>query len=182
MEKNTEKHEIPLGKPARVGNYKLWRSGKQVGKGKNKYSIEQINVSSIDGDWQIKIPATVGMFSMIRDLYADGNDRMLEFFFNNMMYVSIVPNGYYHKAVDMVSTVFANPDLLNEEDEQHELLVDNVKALIKGFLEWRKEYDKIVSSSEPTDEEMMNDEVADEMMSSVDEIELQLSEKDTKQE
>ena len=81
-----------------------------------------------------------------------------------MMYASIVANGYFHHAINIVATIYANPNLLDENDEQHEMLMNNVKSLIKGFVEWRKEYDKRMSANEPTEDEMKNEQVAEEIL------------------
>ena len=160
-----EQRKIPFGKAVRVGNFKVWRGRKVLGVGKGKQEIEQINISSLDGDWQIKIPATYEMFAAIRGLYAQGNqEARLSTIFGNMMYESIVANGYFHHAINIVSTIYANPNLLDENDEQHEMLMNNVKSLIKGFVEWRKEYDKRMSANEPTEDEMKNEQVAEEIL------------------
>ena len=41
--------KIPFVKPARVGNYKVWRTKTTLGKGKDKYDVEQICVSDLEG-------------------------------------------------------------------------------------------------------------------------------------
>lgn len=163
----TEKKEIPFGKPARVGNFKIWRGRKITGRGNGKMSIDQINISSLDGEWQVKIPSTVGMFAMIRSLFADGDVGNLDVFFQNMMYASLVPNGYFHRAINMISMIYAYPNVLDENDKQHEMLVNNAKALIKGFLEWRKTYDEHTAANEPTDEDIRNENMAEDVLKEV---------------
>lgn len=168
---HTEKVRIPFGKPARVGNFKVWRSNKQLGKGKDKFEVEQINVSTLDESWHIKIPATFEMFGLIGSLFAEHTDKIadkrtgqLATIFGNMLYASCISNGYFQRAVNICATIYANPTLLKEEDENHENLMKDVKSLIAGFLEWRKEFDKQMSSNEPTEEDMNHDQVADEML------------------
>lgn len=144
-------------KPVRVGNYKLWRS---------KRDFEQINVSTLDGLWQVKISASVGMFSIIRELYASGTeDGALEYLFNNMMYVSVVPNGYFHRAVSMISSLYLYPNLLREGDDGHDAFMDDVRSLISEYLEWRKGMDEYMASHEPDDLEMSGDHTSDVLMS-----------------
>ncbi len=182
--KKTEKMEIPFVKPARVGNFKVWRSKmkltveptdeqrKQVlekSGGRKKavsrsIDIEQINVSILDGTWHIKIPSTYEMFGMIRDLYGEGMTARLQTIFGNMMYASCVANGYFQQAVNFCAQIYANPSLLSEDDEGHDELMKNVDALIKGFQEWRKAYDAKVAESEPTEEDMKEDQVAEDMI------------------
>ena len=163
-----EKKEIPFGKPARVGNFKIWRGRKITGRGNGKMSIDQINISSLDEEWQVKIPATYEMFAAIRGLYAQGNqEARLSTIFGNMMYASIVANGYFHHAINIVATIYANPNLLDENDKQHEMLVNNAKALIKGFLEWRKRYNEQTAANEPTDEDIRNENMAEDVLKEV---------------
>ena len=182
--KNAGKREIPFVKPARVGNFKVWRSKmkltveptdeqrKQVVEksgGRKKavsrsIDIEQINVSILDGTWHIKIPSTYEMFGMIRDLYTEGMDARLMTIFGNMMYASCVANGYFQQGINFCAQVYANPSLLSEGNDGHDELMKNVDALIKGFLEWRKSYDAHVAENEPTEEEMKADQVAEEMI------------------
>ena len=158
--------DIPFGKPSQVGNYRIWRGKINTGRGKNKMSLEQINVCDIEGVWQVKIPSTVGMFAMIRDLYGKGDNVTLEALFGNMMYASIIPNGYFHQAINIIATIYAHPNLLDEDDDEHKTLVGNVRALVKGFLRWRKEYDKRMAGDEQSEQDIMNDEVVGEMLTS----------------
>jgi len=171
-----ERREIPFVKPARVGNFKVWRSRKSIGKGKDKVDIEQINVSTLDESWQIKIPATFSMFALISELYESNelngpkkNDGgRLASIFGNMLYASCVANGYFQQAIQMCAAIYANPTVLNEEDEAHSSFMKDVKALIAGFLDWRKDYEKKIASESSTDDDMKNDEVAEEMIEVVD--------------
>lgn len=167
----TDDNKIPTGKPARIGNFKVWRTKKELGKGKGKAMIEQINVSTLDGDWQIKIPATFEMFGLIRSLFAEHTNShsdqragQLATIFGNFLYASCIPNGYFQRAINLCATIYSNPKLLTEEDENHKSLMKAVNGLIAGFLEWRKEYDKWVAENEPTEADMKSDEVAEEML------------------
>ena len=167
----TDDNKIPTGKPARIGNFKVWRTKKIFGKGKGKSSIEQINISTLDESWQVKIPATFDMFGILSTLFADYSrdnsdlrEGQLATFFGNMFYVSSISNGYFQRAVNICATLYANPTLLTEEDENHKSLMKDVNGLITGFLEWRKEYDKWVAENEPTEADMKSDEVAEDMI------------------
>ena len=57
--------------------------------------------------------------------------------------------------------------VLDENDKQHEMLVNNAKALIKGFLEWRKTYDEHTAANEPTDEDIRNENMAEDVLKEV---------------
>ena len=179
MNKNTEKKfEIPFVKPARIGNFKVWRSKSTIGNGKSKVNVEQINISTLDEIWQVKIPATFEMFSLIRDLFAehtsgitDQREAQLSSIFGNMLYASCIANGYFHRAINICATIYANPNLLKEDDENHENIINDVKALIDGFLEWREKYDKHLSENKPSDEDLSGDQIAEEILDELSELE-----------
>ena len=155
MEDSVKK--IPFVKPVHIGNFKVWRS--------KKVDVEQINVSTLDDCWQIKIPETVEMFHLVTDLYGENTTErisQLEVIFSNMMYVSVVPNGYFQQGIQLLATVYSNPKLLTRRDKGHRKILKDVKALRKGFLEWVSMYKDSTILDEPTDEEWERDELADE--------------------
>lgn len=179
---------IPFVKPSRVGNFKLWRSRFQMSvepsfeerkdasetRGRvrrKKMDIECINVSNLDGTWKVQIPATFEMFSVLDMLYADyygepgeSKDRaesILACLLGNMMYASTIGNGYYHRALEIVATCYAHPDILREDSESNADLKKNVDALTDAFLQWRKAYDERVAQQEPTEEDLKHDDIAD---------------------
>lgn len=161
----SEPRKIPYGKPARVGNYRIWRSKYPVGKGKDKDFIDQINVGNLDGTWQVKVPATFEMYAILTELYADeGKQGILAEYVNNMAFVTITGNGYFQRAVELVAIAYANPSLLTKKDKQHKPFVKNSEALIKAFLEWRKVYDERVKLDEPTEQDDRQDEIAGQML------------------
>lgn len=161
--------KIPFIKPARVGNYKIWRTKTTLGKGKDKYDVEQICVSDLEGVWQVRIPETNGMFAAISGLYADESlAPSLSTIFANMLMVSTIPNGYFHRAVQMCSAVYFNPDLLRKRKERKDL-VKEAKRLIEDFLQWRDVYDAQVKENAPTEEQERSDEVLEEMLDEIDE-------------
>ena len=170
MEKENKNKEIPFVKPARIGNFKIWRNRKAIGKGREKAVIEQINISNLDEGWQIKIPETFEMFAMIRDLYAETTGGVAEqrksqlsTFFVNMLYASCVANGFFQRGINLCAAIYTNPSLLKEGDSNHERLMKDVHELIAGFLEWRKAYDAKVAENEPTEKDIDNEAKAEEM-------------------
>lgn len=165
--------KIPFVKPARVGNYKIWRTKATVGKGKDKYDVEQICVSDLEGVWQVRIPETNVMFSAVSGLYADEElAGSLSTIFANMLMVSSIPNGFFHRAVQMCSALYFNPDLLRKKKERKDL-VKEAKKLVEDFLEWREVYESQVKGNEPTEEQEHSDEVLEEMLDEVDKQEKQ---------
>ena len=161
----SEPRKIPYGKPARLGNYRIWRSKCPVGKGKEKDFIDQVNIGNLDGTWQVRIPATFEMYAILTELYADeGKQEILAEYVNNMAFVTITGNGYFQRAVELVAIAYANPSLLTKKDKQHKAFVKNAEALIKAFLEWRKVYDERVKLDEPTEQDDRQDEIAGQML------------------
>lgn len=161
----SEPRKIPYGKPARAGNYRIWRSKYPVGKGKDKDFIDQINVGNLDGTWQVKVPATMEMYAILTELYADeSKQEILAEYVNNMAFVTITGNGYFQRSVELVAIAYANPSLLTKKDKQHKAFVKNAEALIKAFLEWRKVYDERVKLDEPTEQDDRQDETASQML------------------
>ena len=176
----TKQSVIPFGKPARIGNFKIWKSKFELGadvegkKGKKrKVTIDCINVSILDGSWTVRIPQTFEQFAMLslayswsqsedKDEQVKGTDY-LRTAISNMYYVSCICNGFYHHGVEMVTSAYADPDLLKENERGVAFLKD-AKLTIERFLEWRKGYDEMVSAGEPSDRELHQDEIAEQAM------------------
>lgn len=160
--------KIPFIKPARVGNYKVWRTKVTAGKGKDKLDIEQICVSDLEGLWQTKVPQTSECFAMLTELYADErNNGALSSIFTNMLAMSSIYNGYFHRAVQMCMSVYFNPDLLRNKKERKDLIKE-AKRLADDFLQWREAYDAQAKENAPTEEQERSDEVLEEMLDEVD--------------
>ena len=133
--------KIPFIKPARVGNYKIWRTRVTAKKGKDKFDIEQICVSDLEGAWVTKVPQTSECFAMLTGLYADErNEGALSSIFTNMLAMSSIYNGYFHRAVQMCLSIYFNPDLLRKKKERKDLIKE-AKRLAEDFLLWREAYD-----------------------------------------
>ena len=193
-EKKTEKISmIPFGKPARIGNFKIWKSKFELvsdpteeqrrkvaeesrGKKKavrQKVTIDCINVSILDGSWTVRIPQTFEQFAMLSLAYSwslsedkDEQVKGLDYLrtaISNMYYVSCICNGFYHHGVEMVTSAYADPDLL-KENERGVAFLKNAKQTIERFLEWRKGYDKLAGTGEPSDRELHQDEIAEQAM------------------
>lgn len=189
----TEQSAIPFGKPARIGNFKIWKSKFELvsdpseeqrkkvaeesrGKKKavrRKVTIDCINVSVLDGSWMVRIPQTFEQFAMLSLAYSwslsededeqvKGNDY-LRTAISNMYYVSCICNGFYHHGVEMVTSAYADPDLL-KETKRGEAFLKDVKDTIERFLVWRKEYEKHVKENEPTEQDLHQEEIAEEAM------------------
>ena len=169
MEKEIKNH-IPYGNADRVGNFKVWRGDYAIHTDNGKSEIPCVYVSTLDGTWQTRIPATWEMYGHLMLAYNDfkSDDKehsehgelVLRTIFSNMLYVSSVGNGYYQQALNFVATVYANPSLLTDK-KQYKAVKDDTKRLIGEFLEWRKMYDESARRNEPTPEEEHQEELAE---------------------
>lgn len=162
------RRKIPFVKPARVGNYKIWRTRVSAGKGKDKTDIEQICVSDLEGLWQTKVPQTSECYAMLSELFADErNDGALSSILTNMLAMSSIYNGYFHRAVQMCLSIYFNPDLLRKRKERKDLIKE-AKMLAEDFLQWRGVYDAQVKENAPTEEQERSEEVLEEMLEEID--------------
>lgn len=162
--------KIPFVRPARVGNYKVWRNKTTVGKGKDRYNVEQICISDLEGVWQVRIPETNVMFAAISGLYADESlTPSLSTIFSDMLMVTSIPNGYFHRAVQMCSAMYFNPDLLRNRKERKDM-VKEAKKLVDDFLGWRDVYEAQVRENAPTEEQERHDEVMEEMLEETEKV------------
>ncbi len=164
---------IPSGRPARMGNFRLWKTLTVVGKGKSKTNVECINVSDLDGTWLVRIPQTYEMFGMLTVAYQwsqseDMEERrrgngFIRTAISNMFYVSSVCNGFFHHGIEMVAAAYANPTLLQDTKEGQSFMAD-AKDSIERFLVWRKEYEKHIKENEPTEQDLHQENIAEEAM------------------
>lgn len=126
---------IPFSKPARIGNYKIWRSRYSVKDGKEKMDVECVNVSNLDGAWMVRIPSTSQMFGFVCDQYAtvdtDTRDKFLCMVFQNMMNICLTPSPALHDALFFLTEMMAFPYLLLSEKEMMERMKKGMKEL--GF-------------------------------------------------
>lgn len=197
VSQQTGQSSIPFGKPARIGNFKIWKSKFELvsdpteeqrkkvaeesgGKKKairQKVTIDCINVSILDGSWMVRIPQTFEQFAMLslayswslsedKDEQVKGRDY-LRTAISNMYYVSCICNGFFHHGVEMVTSAYADPDLLKENERGVAFLKD-AKLTIERFLEWRKGYDELVEAGEPSDRELHQEEIAEKAMEILD--------------
>ena len=124
---NTEKKVIPFGKAVRVGNYKVWRSTINLGGRNAGFSVQQINVSNLDGSWQVKIPETQKMFATITMCYQDNKEDFLEVMFANMLTVCLNNNEYLHDGFNILNQLIITPYLMLPESEMIEYLREGCK-------------------------------------------------------
>ena len=125
--------EIPYNRAVRVGNFKLWRSKYVITGGKEKTSIDALNISNLDGSWMTRIPATEAMFGYICRQYAvfDENirEQMLSMVLGNMINVCLIPSETLHDAFSFLVEMMAFPYNLLPEKEMEKRMKDNMKHL-----------------------------------------------------
>ena len=136
--------------------------------------IETINISDLFGGWKITIPQTMEMFGYLTRLYSDWKDinatdeernnafQGLRTLLSNMLYVTSVGNGYFHHGVEIVSAIYARPTILDDNDEKHDFLINDVKRTCDEYRVWRAAYTAEMAKHEPTEQEMKQEDIAEE--------------------
>ena len=173
---HTGQGRIPFGRPARIGNFKIWKSKFTFDKDADGKKIKPqivgycINVSILDDSWIVRIPQTFEMFGMLTVAYqwyksdnAEERKRGLDFLrtaMSNIFYVSSICNGFYHHGVEMLTSAYADPSVLRDT-ENGRAFIEDVKGTVSRFLSWREEFDKHVSASEPTEQDIRQEELAE---------------------
>ena len=123
---------IPYGKAVRVGSFKLWRGKYNIASGKEKAFIDCLHVSSLDGAWMVRIPATSQMFATIMQGYATVDETLRENFIGmivtNIYNLSTIPSVALHDAFHFLMEMMAFPYLLLPEKEMEKRMKEGMKA------------------------------------------------------
>ena len=126
-------NNIPYLKPARVGNFKVWRGRYTVKVDKEKQDIECINVSNLDGSWRVQIPSTMMMYATIADAFNTTDDNLREQFlgmvFTNMYNCSTCSSEALHDAFFFLVEMMTFPYLILPEKEMVKRMKGKMKAL-----------------------------------------------------
>ena len=139
---------IPFGKAVRVGNFKLWR-GKYVLSGKEKSSIDCLHVSSLDGTWMTRVPATSGMFTTICNGYATTEDddlraEFLGMIFSEMYDICNRSSEALHDAFHFLLEMMQFPYLLLSEKEMSRRMKSTMQAAGIGKEQQKEHIAKMV--------------------------------------
>ena len=139
---------IPYGRAVRVGNYKLWR-GKYVLSGKERTRIDCIYVSSLDGTWMTRIPATSGMFTTICNGYANTTDddlraEFLGMIFSDMYDICNRSSEALHDAFHFLLEMMQFPYLLLSEKEMARRMKSTMQAAGIGREQQKEHIAKMV--------------------------------------
>ncbi len=150
--------EIPYNRAVRVGNFKLWRSKYVIAGGKEKTSIDSLNISNLDGSWMTRIPATSGMYSLFLAQYAtveeELRDNVLGMIMTNQLNVCLTPSPALHDALFFLTEMMSFPYNLLPEKEMVKRMKDNMKKLgvdkkqadehISKMVEYRKQLYELI--------------------------------------
>lgn len=132
--------EIPFGKPARIQNFKMWRTHVKVGK---KETIEAIVISNLEGTWKVQIPQTYLMFSAIKDLY--GTENLEDFnilfsFLTNFNLCTQISHGDFQNFLILAVYGYMHPEVLEEGFEpenkkflSHDEFMQRIKLGIESY-------------------------------------------------
>lgn len=150
--------EIPYNRAVRVGNFKLWRSKYVITGGKEKTSIDALNISNLDGSWMTRIPATSGMYKFVLSQYATVDetlrDNILGMILTNMLNICLTPAAALHDALFFLTEMMSFPYNLLPEKEMVKRMKDNMKKLgvdkkqadehISKMVEYRKQLYELI--------------------------------------
>lgn len=131
---------IPYAKPVRVGNYRLWRGKVSVSLpseegdvASQRYSVEVLNVSNLDGSWKVQVPQTSMMYGTIVQAYnttdLELRDNFLGMLFTNMSNVCLISSEALHDAFFFLTEMMSFPYLLLPEKEMRRRMSDRMKEL-----------------------------------------------------
>lgn len=136
--KENERNEllIPFVKPARVGNFKLWRSKINLGGKKDKTEIECVNVSNLEGSWTVRIPSTSTLFSVIVSNYATIDTDLREQFLagevlSNLEVLNTSGSVILHHAFRLLFQALSYPIFFMTEKEVEDWVKSTFKSMDK---------------------------------------------------
>lgn len=139
--------EIPFGKPARIGNFKMWRTKVKVDK---KQTVEAIVVSDVEGLWKVQIPETYLMFRALTDLYSteDLEDFNILFsFLSNFNFCTSISLGVFQNFLILAVYGYMHPEVLDEGYEPEDkkfLSYDEFFSRVKQSI---ADYKKFIAES-----------------------------------
>lgn len=153
---NKEKKErkIPFGKPAIIGNYKLYQTKLRLNK---KETISAIIVSDLGGLWKVQIPEKYLMYRAITDLFGSGDDRDIEILFSfitNFNFCTSISHGHFQDFLILAVYGYRHPEVLEkgyEPEDKKFLSYDEFLARVKQSIADYKQY--IVESEKEEESE-----------------------------
>lgn len=102
-------------------------------------------VSSLDGAWMTRLMPGSLMEAMVSASLEGGDaGEWLELVLTNLMQVSMIPNGYYHQGIFLLTAAYYRPELISGgvfNAERRRFLKD-ARKLRDGFLAWWRDAEK----------------------------------------
>ena len=162
--KENEPRKIPFGKPAIIGNYKLYQTKLRLNK---KETISAIVISDLGGLWKVQIPEKYLMYRAITDLFGSGDDRDIEILFSfitNFNFCTSISHGHFQDFLILSVYGYRHPEVLEKgyEPEDKKFLsyaefMNRVIGCVDGYKEFveneRKEQERQKKEIEKAAEE-----------------------------
>lgn len=162
MEEKKEKklREIPFGKPAIIGNFKMYRTRVSVDK---KKTIQAIVIANLDGTWKVQIPETYLMFRALTDLYSTKNKMDFDILFSfitNFNFCTSISHGHFQDFLILAVYGYMHPEVLAkgyEPEDKKMLSYDEFMYRVKGCIDGYKEFaERLKKEPEQQNEEFEN--------------------------
>ena len=162
MEEKKEKklREIPFGKPAIIGNFKMYRTRVSVDK---KKTIQAIVIANLDGTWKVQIPETYLMFRALTDLYSTENKMDFDILFSfitNFNFCTSISHGHFQDFLILAVYGYMHPEVLAkgyEPEDKKMLSYDEFMYRVKGCIDGYKEFaERLKKEPEQQNEEFEN--------------------------
>lgn len=109
--------------------------------------VECFEVSSLDGAWMVRVMPGSQMHVLLSQAVKSGADagrEWLELVVTNLMQVSLIPNGYFHQGLLLLSAAYYAPELLKGGmfSRERRAFAKDVKRVREGFLRWYEESER----------------------------------------
>lgn len=162
---------MPFGQQIHIRNYKLWRGNYRVKSADGPTAVACLYVSDLQGAWCVRLPETFEIYAImcqaIESYFGDDEDRkrdadaVLGVLLDNMIVTTTTCNGFFHRAIKLVTMAYTFPDVLSVGDKDHDGFMKDVTETRDAFIEWHKEYADAVKNNEPDDDELRKEDVAE---------------------
>ena len=102
-------------------------------------------VSSLDGAWMTRLMPGSQMESLVASCLESGDtSEWLELVLMNLMQVSLIPNGYYHQGILLLTAAYYDPSLVDGGifNGKRRRFLKDVQRLRDGFVAWYREAER----------------------------------------
>lgn len=144
-EKKPKQRTIPFGKPAIIGNFKLYQTKLRLNK---KETVSAIVISDLGGLWKVQIPDKYLMYRAITDLYGTGDDKDVEILFSfitNFNFCTSISHGHFQDFLILAVYGYMHPEVLEKDYEPEDKkflsyaeFINRVQGCVEGYKEYVK--------------------------------------------